>query len=69
MPRPPDEVVSAQPAALDRRELEEIVDDVGEALRVSSHKIAGLTAASAETVKSRLRYAYRRLRSALEDLE
>ncbi len=31
--------------------------------------IAGLTAASGETVKSRLRYAYRRLRSALEGLE
>jgi RNA polymerase sigma-70 factor (ECF subfamily) len=36
---------------------------------LSLEDIAGLTAASAETVKSRLRYAYRRLRSALEDLE
>ena len=32
-------------------------------------EIASLTAASAETVKSRLRYAYRRLRAALEDLK
>jgi RNA polymerase sigma-70 factor (ECF subfamily) len=31
--------------------------------------IAGLTATSVETVKSRLRYAYRRLRKALEDLQ
>ena len=31
-------------------------------------EIAGLTAASGETVKSRLRYAYRRLRAALEDM-
>jgi RNA polymerase sigma factor (sigma-70 family) len=36
---------------------------------LSMEEIAGLTAASAETVKSRLRYAYRRLRAALEDLE
>jgi len=28
-----------------------------------------LTATSGETVKSRLRYAYRRLRAALEDLQ
>jgi RNA polymerase sigma factor (sigma-70 family) len=35
---------------------------------LSLEQIAGLTAASAETVKSRLRYAYRRLRTALEDL-
>jgi len=32
-------------------------------------EIASLTAASNETVKSRLRYAYRRLRAALEDLQ
>ena len=32
-------------------------------------EIAGLTAVSAETVKSRLRYGYRRLRAALEDLQ
>jgi RNA polymerase sigma-70 factor (ECF subfamily) len=32
-------------------------------------EIASLTAASSETVKSRLRYAYRRLRAALEDLQ
>ena len=36
---------------------------------LSLDEIAGLTAASAETVKSRLRYAYRRLRTALEDLQ
>lgn len=35
---------------------------------LSLEEIAGLTAASVETVKSRLRYAYRRLRAALEDL-
>jgi RNA polymerase sigma-70 factor (ECF subfamily) len=34
---------------------------------LSLEEIAGLTSASVETVKSRLRYAYRRLRSALED--
>jgi RNA polymerase sigma-70 factor (ECF subfamily) len=32
-------------------------------------EIASLTASSEETVKSRLRYAYRRLREALEDLQ
>jgi RNA polymerase sigma-70 factor (ECF subfamily) len=32
-------------------------------------EIAGLTAVSGETVKSRLRYAYRRLRAALEDMQ
>ena len=32
-------------------------------------EIARLTATSSETVKSRLRYAYRRLRAALEDLQ
>ena len=36
---------------------------------LSLDQIAGLTAASVETVKSRLRYAYRRLRAALEDLQ
>lgn len=36
---------------------------------LSLEDIASLTAASAETVKSRLRYAYRRLRAALEDLQ
>jgi RNA polymerase sigma factor (sigma-70 family) len=36
---------------------------------LSLEEIAGLTAASAETVKSRLRYAYRRLRAALGDLQ
>jgi RNA polymerase sigma-70 factor (ECF subfamily) len=36
---------------------------------LSLEEIAGLTAASIETVKSRLRYAYRRLRAALEDLQ
>jgi RNA polymerase sigma-70 factor (ECF subfamily) len=36
---------------------------------LSLEDIAGLTAASVETVKSRLRYAYRRLRAALEDLQ
>ena len=36
---------------------------------LSLEEIAGLTAASGETVKSRLRYAYRRLRAALEDLQ
>jgi RNA polymerase sigma-70 factor (ECF subfamily) len=35
---------------------------------LSLDQIASLTSASAETVKSRLRYAYRRLRNALEDL-
>jgi RNA polymerase sigma-70 factor (ECF subfamily) len=35
---------------------------------LSLDEIAGLTAASGETVKSRLRYAYRRLRAALEDM-
>ena len=35
---------------------------------LSLEDIAGLSAASVETVKSRLRYAYRRLRKALEDL-
>lgn len=36
---------------------------------LSLEEIAGLTAASGETVKSRLRYAYRRLRAELEDLQ
>ena len=36
---------------------------------LSLAEIAGLTAASEETVKSRLRYAYRKLRAALEDLQ
>jgi RNA polymerase sigma-70 factor (ECF subfamily) len=36
---------------------------------LSLEEIARLTAASGETVKSRLRYAYRRLRAALEDLQ
>lgn len=36
---------------------------------LSLEQISGLTAASVETVKSRLRYAYRRLRTALEDLQ
>lgn len=36
---------------------------------LSLEEIAGLMAASVETVKSRLRYAYRRLRAALEDLQ
>ena len=36
---------------------------------LSLQEIADLTAASVETVKSRLRYAYRRLRKALEDLQ
>lgn len=36
---------------------------------LSLEEIAILTAATAETVKSRLRYAYRRLRAALEDLQ
>ena len=36
---------------------------------LSLEEIASLTAVSGETVKSRLRYAYRRLRAALEDLE
>jgi RNA polymerase sigma-70 factor (ECF subfamily) len=36
---------------------------------LSLQDVAGLTAASVETVKSRLRYAYRRLRAALEDLQ
>jgi RNA polymerase sigma-70 factor (ECF subfamily) len=36
---------------------------------LSLEEVAGLTAASVETVKSRLRYAYRRLRAALEDLQ
>ena len=35
---------------------------------LSLEEIASLTAASGETVKSRLRYAYRRLRAALEDM-
>jgi RNA polymerase sigma-70 factor (ECF subfamily) len=35
---------------------------------LSLDQIAGLTSASVETVKSRLRYAYRRLRNTLEDL-
>lgn len=33
------------------------------------HEIARLVGAPAETIKSRLRYAYRRLRAALEDLQ
>lgn len=36
---------------------------------LSLDEIAGLTAATSETVKSRLRYAYRRLRAALEGLQ
>jgi RNA polymerase sigma factor (sigma-70 family) len=36
---------------------------------LSLEEIASLTTASGETVKSRLRYAYRRLRAALEDLQ
>ena len=36
---------------------------------LSLDEIASLTATSAETVKSRLRYAYRRLRERLEDLQ
>jgi RNA polymerase sigma-70 factor, ECF subfamily len=36
---------------------------------LSLHEIARLTATSGETVKSRLRYAYRRLRAKLEDLQ
>jgi RNA polymerase sigma-70 factor, ECF subfamily len=36
---------------------------------LSLDEIAGLTATSGETVKSRLRYAYRRLRERLEDLQ
>jgi len=36
---------------------------------LSLQEIADLTAASVETVKSRLRYAYRRLRKALEDMQ
>lgn len=36
---------------------------------LSLDEIASLTAASGETVKSRLRYAYRRLRATLEDLQ
>jgi RNA polymerase sigma-70 factor, ECF subfamily len=36
---------------------------------LSLEEIAGLTGSSIETVKSRLRYAYRRLRVALEDLQ
>ena len=36
---------------------------------LSLEQVAGLTAVSVETVKSRLRYAYRRLRAALEDLQ
>jgi RNA polymerase sigma-70 factor (ECF subfamily) len=36
---------------------------------LSLDQIAQLTAASGETVKSRLRYAYRRLREKLEDLQ
>ena len=35
---------------------------------LSLEEVAGLTSAPVETVKSRLRYAYRRLRHALEDL-
>ena len=36
---------------------------------LSLEEIASLTAATTETVKSRLRYAYRKLRAALEDLQ
>ncbi|MCJ7453081.1 MAG: sigma-70 family RNA polymerase sigma factor [Steroidobacteraceae bacterium] len=36
---------------------------------LSLEEIASLTAATGETVKSRLRYAYRRLRATLEDLQ
>lgn len=36
---------------------------------LSVHDVGEATGASAETVKSRLRYAYRRLRAALEDLQ
>jgi RNA polymerase sigma-70 factor (ECF subfamily) len=36
---------------------------------LSLGEIASLTASSSETVKSRLRYAYRRLRAVLEDLQ
>jgi RNA polymerase sigma-70 factor (ECF subfamily) len=36
---------------------------------LSLGEIAALTGAPAETIKSRLRYAYRRLRSALEDVQ
>jgi RNA polymerase sigma-70 factor (ECF subfamily) len=36
---------------------------------LSLHEIASLAGVPAETIKSRLRYAYRRLRAALEDLQ
>jgi RNA polymerase sigma-70 factor (ECF subfamily) len=36
---------------------------------LSLGEISSLTSASSETVKSRLRYAYRRLRAVLEDLQ
>ena len=36
---------------------------------LSLEEIARLTGAPPETIKSRLRYAYRRLRAALEDLQ
>lgn len=36
---------------------------------LSLEEIAGLTGVPAETIKSRLRYAYRKLRAALEDLQ
>ncbi|MGB5102074.1 MAG: sigma-70 family RNA polymerase sigma factor [Steroidobacteraceae bacterium] len=36
---------------------------------LSLHEIASLVGVPAETIKSRLRYAYRRLRAALEDLQ
>jgi RNA polymerase sigma-70 factor (ECF subfamily) len=36
---------------------------------LSLGQIAALAGVPAETIKSRLRYAYRRLRAALEDLQ
>jgi RNA polymerase sigma factor (sigma-70 family) len=75
---PADDPVHASIDAESRRRLVAALDQVPPLQRdafllhveggLSLEMIAGLTGSSAETVKSRLRYAYRRLRAALEDL-
>jgi RNA polymerase sigma-70 factor (ECF subfamily) len=74
-----DEPLHASMSAESRRRLVEALADVPRLQRdafllhveggLSLDDIATLTAATRETVKSRLRYAYRKLRAALEDLQ
>jgi RNA polymerase sigma-70 factor (ECF subfamily) len=74
-----DEPLHASMDAEARRRLVEALADVSPLQRdafllhveggLSLDDIATLTAATRETVKSRLRYAYRKLRAALEDLQ